>query len=311
MAARIIFSVAIIVFLLTRIDLPKLLLTWRGMMVPLFGLGLAFQFAGILISAFKWRLLLRTAGEDVPYGWAVRVYLVGQFFNNFLPTVIGGDAARVYYASQRVAPAVALASVFVERLTGFVALTIIAWVGLTSSGSILANAPEIRWTALWCVVIATTAILFAIATPGVARGMARLPLPNTLRWRERLQKIAQNIAAYSAHPRTLAAAMALSFGYQISWVATNVVVAQALRLDVPWTFMALMVPLSDIIGLIPIFFNSLGARDGVFVVLLGLLGLSTASALALSFLIFITRIIVSLLGGLCLLAGERPTERKA
>lgn len=308
-ATRIIFSVAIIAFLLTQIDIPLLLQTWGRLVVPLFLLGLGLQFAGILISAFKWRLLLRASGEDVPYGWAVQVYLIGQFFNNFLPTVIGGDAVRVYHASQRTRPSVALASVFVERLTGFLALTIIAWVGLSASRDAMANTPQLWWTAIWCVLAATAALAFAIATPLLVRGMVRLPLPNTFTWRERIQKIAQTIADYAQHPRSLALAMLLSFAYQLSWVATNIAVATALRLDIPWSYMALMVPLSDIIGLIPIFFNSLGAREGVFVLLLGSLGISTASALALSFLIFITRIIISLLGGLCLLfwRGNRPT----
>lgn len=280
-----------------------LLATWGKLIVPFFVLGLGLQFGGILISAYKWRLLLRVAGEDVPYGWAVQVYLIGQFFNNFLPTVIGGDAVRVYHASQRTRASVALASVFVERLTGFLALTIIAWFGLSASSSALAGAPEIRWSAIWCVLAATIALLFAMTTPLLVRGMVRLPLPNVLGWRERIQKIAQPIADYAKHPRTLLIAMLLSFGYQLSWVATNFAVATALQLDVPWSLMALMVPISDIIGLIPIFFNSLGAREGVFVLLLSLIDIPTASALALSFLIFITRIMISLLGGLCYLFG--------
>jgi uncharacterized protein (TIRG00374 family) len=245
----------------------------------------------------------------VPYGWAVQVYLIGQFFNNFLPTVIGGDAVRVYHASQRTRASVALASVFVERLTGFLALTIIAWFGLGASSSALAGEPSIHWSAIWCVLAATIALLFAMTTPLLVRGMVRLPLPNVLGWRERIQKIAQPIADYAQHPRTLLVAMLLSFAYQLSWVATNIAVATALRLDVPWSLMALMVPISDIIGLVPIFFNSLGAREGVFVLLLSLIGIPTASALALSFLIFITRIIISLLGGLCYLYGTTTDQR--
>jgi glycosyltransferase 2 family protein len=310
-AARIVVSAAIVIFLLSQIDLVLLLATWREMFVPFFVLALALQFGGILISASKWRLLLRAAGADVSYWWAVRVYLIGQFFNNFLPTVIGGDAVRVYHAAGRTGTSLALASVFVERLTGFVALTIIGWIGLASSWDVLTRDSTIGWVALWCVMAATAALVLAIGSPALARGLARLPVPNVLGWRERLGKIAGRVADYGAYPRTLAVAMLLSFAYQLSWVATNIAVAAALRLDVPWSFMALMVPLSDIIGLIPVFFNSLGAREGVFVLLLGLFGIPAASALALSFLVFITRIAISLLGGVCNLLGTGDTAGDA
>src|SRR5262249_46041916 len=56
-----------------------------------------------------------------------------------------------------------------------------------------------------------------------------------------------------------------------------------------------------IVGLIPIFFNNLGAREGIYTLLLGLLGLPAAQALALALLVFGARLVVSLLGGVVLL----------
>ncbi|MEP7189679.1 MAG: lysylphosphatidylglycerol synthase domain-containing protein, partial [Roseiflexaceae bacterium] len=93
----------------------------------------------------------------------------------------------------------------------------------------------------------------------------------------------------------------LAFIYQLSWIAVNIVVTLALVIDVPWSFIALMVPISDIVGLLPIFFNNLGAREGIYTLLLGLLGVAAAQALALALLVFGLRLVVSLLGGVVLL----------
>jgi hypothetical protein len=65
----------------------------------------------------------------------------------------------------------------------------------------------------------------------------------------------------------------------------------------------LMVPLTDIVGLAPIFFNNLGARDLVFTLYLRQVGIPDATALALAFTAFTVRLAVSSLGGLVLLLG--------
>ena len=120
-------------------------------------------------------------------------------------------------------------------------------------------------------------------------------------WRGKLRGMADALAQFYADRGALALVMLLAFVYQISWIAVNIAAAQALGMDVPWSFIALMVPISDIVGLIPIFFNNLGAREGIYTLLLGLLGLAAAQALALSLLVFGARLLVSLLGGVVLL----------
>ena len=141
-AAQIVISALLIGYLLTRIDLHRLVAVWSTIRLPFVVLALALQCLGVMISSWKWWSLLRVRGHAVPYWWAVRAYFIGQFFSNFLPTSIGGDAVRIYLASRRTgAPAVAIASVFVERLTGFCALTAIAWVALAFSGDALVGLP--------------------------------------------------------------------------------------------------------------------------------------------------------------------------
>src|SRR5690349_10940307 len=95
-------SAALLYLLLRQVDLARLLAIWGGIDRPLLALALALQLGGVLISALKWWLLLRAAGYNAPYLWTVRIYMIGQFFSNFLPTQIGGDAVRVYYLTRRI-----------------------------------------------------------------------------------------------------------------------------------------------------------------------------------------------------------------
>jgi uncharacterized membrane protein YbhN (UPF0104 family) len=309
--ARVLVSAGLFGFVLVRADPTKLLGYLRGVAPALLLLAIALQLAGVLISALKWWLLLRALEAHTPYAWTVRTYLIGQFFSNFLPTMIGGDAVRVYQLSRRDGrPAIAIASVLVERITGFLALTLIAWAALGLSVDRFDAAPRLRWLIVGCVSAASAALALAFSAPWTARWLMRLPLPDVASWRSRLHELAQAIERCYADRGALALVIALAFCYQVSWIVTNVVVARAIGLDAPLAFVALLVPISDIVGLVPVFFNSLGAREGTFVLLLGLIGTPAALALTFAILVFVVRLTVSLLGGALLLlsVGRGPSS---
>jgi len=299
---RIVVSVALLGYVLLKADLPSFVARWPGISQPLLALALLLQLAGVFISSLKWWLLLSTAEQPVAYLWTVRTYLVGQFFSNFLPTSIGGDAVRVFRLNRLVGRlGLAIASVFVERITGFLALTIIGWVALGLNFDRFGDNWQLRWAMIWGLLAASGGLLVALSAPWTVGLLSRLPLPNVIDWRGKLRGMADALALLYADRGTLGLVMLLAFGYQLSWIAVNIAAAQALSMGVGWSFIALMVPISDIVGLIPIFFNNLGAREGIYTLLLGLLGLPAAQALALSLLVFGARLLVSLLGGVVLL----------
>jgi glycosyltransferase 2 family protein len=299
---RVAVSAALLGYVLFNADLPSFAARWPEISQPLLMLALLLQLAGVFISSLKWWLLLRAAEEPVAYLWTVRTYLVGQFFSNFLPTSIGGDAVRVFRLNRSVGRlGLAIASVFVERITGFLALTIIGWVALGLNFDRFGDNWQLRWAMIWGLLAASGGLIVALSAPWTVGLLSRLPLPNVIDWRGKLRSMADALALFYADRGALALVMLLAFGYQVSWIAMNVAAAQALRMDVPWSFIALMVPISDIVGLIPIFFNNLGAREGIYTLLLGLLGLPAAQALALALLVFGARLLVSLLGGVVLL----------
>ena len=309
---RIFVSLGLLGLLLGQVDPRKLPELWSGISWPFLFAALALQLGGVLLSAAKWWLLLRSQGQRLPYTWTVRAYLIGQFFNNFLPTMIGGDAIRAFQLRQRIGQTtLAVASILVERLTGFLALTIIAWAALGASSGTLFAAPSLFWAVLWCLALASAGLILAGFAPRLARIVGTASAGNIFDWRGKLRGLATAVGQFGTSRASLLGAIALSFVYQLSWIATNSAAAHALRLDVPFGLMALAVPISDIIGLIPIFFNNLGAREGTYVLLLGQAGTPPASALALAFLIFVARLLISSLGGILYLLGglkPRPTD---
>ena len=81
--------------LLSRVDLARLWVTARTASIPWLLAALGLYFAMIFVSAWRWGLLLRAQRIMVRLGTLLRSYLVATFFNNFLPSNIGGDVIRV------------------------------------------------------------------------------------------------------------------------------------------------------------------------------------------------------------------------
>jgi uncharacterized membrane protein YbhN (UPF0104 family) len=94
----------------------------------------------LFVSSFRWQAYLRALELDIPFGSVVRLYFVGQFFNSFLPSGVGGDAYKAVRIGKepRKIPE-ALASTFLDRFAGFVALSLIG-----IGGAIAALAVRLR-----------------------------------------------------------------------------------------------------------------------------------------------------------------------
>jgi uncharacterized protein (TIRG00374 family) len=293
-------------YLIWRSDPIKIWQSWQRANLWLIGLALLLQLLGVALSAAKWWVVLRARGELVPLRWLLGVYLVGQFANNFLPTTVGGDALRVAQLGRRIGSySQASASVFIERLTGFLALSLIANLALLAaylvpSGRPLVTTPLLRWITIAFTLVAIAAMVASFAALTLERLIGpRLPAVA----RRPLAKMTQALADYAPQGRWLALVLALSLLFQILWVVIHMLCGWALGIDAPLLLYAIMAPITDILGLAPIFVNNLGAREVVFTLYLSQVAVTQEVALALAFMIFAVRLAVSVLGGLVALFG--------
>ncbi len=95
---------------------------------------LSVVFAGMLLnvmtSTLKWKILLSLHGIQFSLSQLYRYYLIGSFFNNFLPSTIGGDGYRIFKTmSNPISKSGAWASVFIERITGLLAMLVTGFIG--------------------------------------------------------------------------------------------------------------------------------------------------------------------------------------
>jgi len=94
-ALKVTISVGLLWLLLSRIDLGQLWGYAKSASLPWLAAGLALYLGMIVVSAWRWQLLLVAQRIHVGKARLVNSYLVATFFNNFLPSNIGGDVVRI------------------------------------------------------------------------------------------------------------------------------------------------------------------------------------------------------------------------
>ena len=64
----------------------------------------------MVVSVEKWSRILRAEGINLPWLQLWKVYWIGIFFNNFLPSSIGGDGIRIVMTGRNISNVAGAAS---------------------------------------------------------------------------------------------------------------------------------------------------------------------------------------------------------
>ena len=281
-AAKVAVSLALLAYLLSTANLSTLHDRLRSGDTVLLFAAVVLYCLFLALSMWRWRLLLSAQGFPAPMGALTASYLVATFFNNFLPSNIGGDVIRVRDASQLTgSTTTSLAIVAIDRILGLGALYCLAlgaWI----------SAPSLRHLAGATPVLALMGLVFLVLTyvffrPGTARRLMALLRLNSRAWaRERFEVVQQAVHVYRENIGAVWGAFGCSVLLQALIVFFFYDVAHSLRIPLPLTTTFLMVPLCALVQTVPISFNGWGVRESVYIVFFRQVGLPRESALAFS-----------------------------
>ncbi|HET9494422.1 MAG TPA: lysylphosphatidylglycerol synthase domain-containing protein, partial [Chloroflexia bacterium] len=200
----------------------------------------------------------------------------------------------------------AAVSVIADRTTSLLALVALGIVGLVLSPPLAADNADLRpWLVGIAVVLALVTV--ALVTGSGLGALGRLPL------REggilhRLSLQMQTLAGNSQGWRTLLVSMLLAILFQLGVVATNYVLCLALGIPLGFIDLLWVVAAASLLQSLPISIAGVGVREGAYVYILGSQGVDSASALALSLLVFGIQVLFALAGGLLQLQQPRPSK---
>ena len=308
-ALRIVVSITLIFFLYRRVDLAQMKAVFTGARLWPLVLLFILLFLNTAISAIKWQLLLRADEIRVPLTKLIASYLVGSFFNIFLPSNVGGDAYRIYDVAQYSRrTANSFMSVLADRLSGFVALVTLGF----AFGVIgFRQLPDPRVFVIPALAMLGLAVIIgALLQQRFARWILGLPLL------QRMPKLAtfgagllDSVRQYKAAPGLFLRIMALSFVFQFNAICCIKVLASALNFDVPFIYFCIFIPFISLMEALPISIYGLGIRDGMYVFFFTPVGVTREHALTMALSYVIMTLLYSVSGGIIFMCRPAP-ERK-
>lgn len=291
-------SVLLLWFVLSRVGVTTLIENFAGIPLHFLAIAVVFSIANVGISAWKWRVLLRCKGITPSYVSVFEYYYIGQFFNAFLPTAIGGDTARMYYAyTDFDADADAVSSVAVERLTGLAVILLFGGVG---AAVVVDRLPSLVTGSLLVVSIGGLTILsLALFTDVLRSSLERTAFRlEFYRFGHRLERVYTSIGEYRGDTRNLLIVVLLSAVFRIILVVNHYVVALGLDMQVPFIYFVIFIPLVELILFIPVSIQGFGVREASYVYLFAIAGAAAGTALTLGVIMqLILGVLNNLIGG--------------
>jgi uncharacterized protein (TIRG00374 family) len=295
---RILVSGALLAWVLWRADLGEVAARFTGARFEWLLFAFAVNTLGNVLGAWRWQLLLRSQGRRIGIPRLFNTYLVGLFFNNFLPSTIGGDVVRAADAKKKGGGTLTenLTVVLVERLIGLLAtLTLGGIAALTGEANRID--PRITWALAAALVLSAGGLYLALHA-----GFRRL----VLNLAERIpvafvrRTVGKMVAAFELFSRARGALLGnfvLSLGFQFLLIVHFYLIQFAFGGTVPFVSFLVVVPLVFCVMMLPIAINGLGVRESAFVWFLSRAGMDPATALALSLASYVIAVGQGVLGG--------------
>ncbi|MDH5556537.1 MAG: flippase-like domain-containing protein [Alphaproteobacteria bacterium] len=294
-------TVGLIWLILRGVDFRAALERMAGLAPAAAILSVSLLMLHCFVAGWRWRIIMRLFGPALSTRTAIRLFFEGYFFNNALPSTIGGDGVRIYRTHKLGLPlAASINGVLLDRVTGLTGLFI-----LVAIGQPLLYA-RIDDTA---TRLAFAAILLAGAA-GIAAMILARHIPDRLlptRLRVPVQKLSEATRAAYLHPALSLPVLGLSVVVHGLIVMSVHVIAVGLGLDVGLFESLVLVPAVILLTTIPVSVGGWGLREGLMVVALGLAGIPADAALSVSVLFGLAQIAAGLPGGVLWMMAGRQT----
>lgn len=296
----------------------KLAAEFRKVDLWLFALALCVFLLGQVIIAIRWWLLLRTQSIKIEIAAAVRLMLLGLFYNNFMPSSVGGDILRAWYVTHHTHKKFEAAiSVFFDRVIGLASTMVIAvffYAMFLSGRGLKLELPDmsrfnrllVEHRGIILAVVAVFAGAFAL-TFTFARGrmiLRKMWSYVVMRFLALFKRAKNAAVLYCTSPLTIAAVFALTVAMQISVITVFWLIGRDMGIEASVKYYYVFFTLTWVLGAVPVSIGGAVVVEGLlvffFVHFAGVnSGLATTLALCQRFVWMIS----SLPGGVIHLVG--------
>ncbi|MEK7594971.1 MAG: lysylphosphatidylglycerol synthase transmembrane domain-containing protein [Patescibacteria group bacterium] len=271
----------LIIYLFNSIDKEAFLKNLASMNISYFPLIFSLVVINYFISSVRWKKIISIFENNhkASLFTLVKLYFIGAFFNNFLPTSVGGDVYKAISLGRIIGnKANAFASTFMERFSGVVVLGLLSVFGLVSTFG------KMGFFVVALITFGGFFVFYLLKAFG-----------------KRFSKIKsfnESLAKYKHHKDVLFYAVFTSVFVQVCSVLTQYFIFRSLQADVSLFYAFFAFPVIILASFIIPSQNSFGVQDALYAAFFLNAGISVEVSLSASVIYHVIRLIVSMLGGL-------------
>ena len=298
-------SAALITYVTRDIDFALAWDRFLGIRPEMLALAFGVFFVQLVVADMRWLAALAAIGAFIPFVESLRIYYIGVFFNQALPSSVGGDAVRIYKAYRIGLPlGTAFNGVILERVG-----TVLALIMLVAATQPVFLSRVSPGAAEW--IVPGLAVFAAAAVVGLGVLMVLDRLPRAIaHWRlvRALAAVAADTRKAFLSPRAATGILGWSLLAHMNITLGVFFLGVGLGIDVTWLDCMALIPVVILVTTIPISIAGWGVRELAMVQAFGLIGVPGDEATLLSLLFGFVALLASLPGGaIWLLSSDRRT----
>jgi len=291
-------TAGLLVFLYTKteIQFQDVILAIKKANPIYFSIAVILFAFNYFLGMFRWNILLKAAGVIVPFSRVVVSYLMGLAVNLFIPSTLGGDLARSVdlsaYSSN--SKAKLLATVMLDRISGYIAVVTVALVSLFLGYKYVDKPILISFTIIILILLAIILVLFNRRIAKLVQvvfgrfGSVKSALVN---FDESI-----NLFLREAKKRALIFTLLVALVIQIISVLIGYFIAESLGFHIDIIYFFIILPIINAISMIPLTMLGLGSRDISSVYFFGRVGYPATYAETMSLIVFFLFVLTGVIG---------------
>ncbi len=263
-ALKIVISLGILGFVLYKIDTAELFKVFSRVNLMYLIPALLFFAFSKLVAAYRLNKFLRCTGVEISDRFNIRLYMLGMFYNLFLPGGIGGDGYKIWLLNKRfdVKAKNIFWAILLDRVMGLLALFCLA-AGLAA----FIPVPEMYRNLVWLLIPVSVAAFYIFI---------RL-------W-------------FSKFLRIFFLTLGQSFIVQVSQVISALFILMSIGVFGELHEYIFVFLLSSIVAAFPMTIGGIGSREVTFLFGAELMQLDISNSIALSLLFYMITALVSSTG---------------
>jgi len=277
-------ALALMIFLLSQQGWEQIAEAIGRIQLWRFLAALLLMFLSRFFVLGRWHVLLRSGNVDSKISQSARITFAGLFANNFLPSTVGGDLARLGGALQLgFDGAVSAASLVADRVIGLLGMFMVLPIGLQKL---------LAFNGILPLSYSVPLALFA-SEAWLGKLLSRL--------KSLSQRVFKALKIWVNHPRALLASLLFTLLHMTSLFSAIFVLLDGMGDSLSFALIAGLWSLVYVITLLPFTINALGLQEvTISFAFTQLGGVSAANSLVLALLIRTLFLITSLPGALFL-----------